>query len=107
MPRMVAYLTSMWLPNAPGGGGGGACLNAEPVHEQRDAGVQRRLRQLNRAHIVLRDLHLDRIGSRDRSMQNISERASVLDDSRRARGQAPVEHSVLVDDAGEIHLGDH
>ncbi len=34
-------------------------IDAEPLHEQRDAGIQRRLRQLNRAHVVLRDLHLD------------------------------------------------
>ena len=39
-------------------------IDAEPLHEQRDAGVQRRLRELNRAHVVLRDLHLDRVAPR-------------------------------------------
>ena len=82
-------------------------VDAEPIHEQRDAGIQRRLRELNRAHVVLRDLHLDRVRTGDASMQNVGERPAVLDDARGARGQSPVEHAVLIDDPGEIHLRDH
>ncbi len=35
-------------------------IDAEPVHEQRDAGIERRLRELNGADVGLGDLHLDR-----------------------------------------------
>ena len=31
-------------------------VDAQVVHQQPDAGVQRRLRELDRAHVVLRDL---------------------------------------------------
>ncbi len=39
-------------------------------------------------------------------MQHVSKRSAVRDDARRARGQAPVEHPVLIDDAREVHLRD-
>ena len=77
-------------------------IDAEPLHEQRHAGIQRRLRQLNRAHVGLGDLHFDR----GALMQQIGERPAVRRDTRRAHRQSAVEHSVLVDDARQIHLGD-
>src|SRR5882762_8280041 len=74
-------------------------IDAEPFHEQRDAGIERRLGQLNCPDVGLGDLHLDRA-----SMQQISESAAVLDDARRAYGQSAVEDAVLIDDAGEVHF---
>jgi hypothetical protein len=50
----------MWLPNAPGETDPIDVIDAEPLHEQRDAGIERGLGELNGAHVVLRDLHLDR-----------------------------------------------
>ena len=40
------------------------------------------------------------------SMQHVGEGSAVLDDARGARRQASVEHAVLIDDAGQVHLGD-
>src|SRR5258708_2516184 len=74
-------------------------IDAEPFHEQRDAGIERRLGELNCPDVGLGDLHLDRA-----SMQQISERAAVLDDARRAHGQSAVENAILIDDAGEVHF---
>ena len=40
-------------------------------------------------------------------MQDIGESAAVRHDAVAARRQFAVDHAVLIDDAGQIHLGDH
>ena len=51
------------------------------THQQIDAGAQRGLRQLDRAHVVLGDRQLDGVGA----MQHVAERAIVGDDVRAGR----------------------
>jgi hypothetical protein len=87
MPRIVAYLTSIWLPKAPARRMRSTCSIPS--------------RQLDRAHVRLRDLHLGHA-----SMQHIRERPSVGDDPRRSSRHPAVEHAILIDDAGKIHFGD-
>ena len=55
MPSTIAYLTSMWLPNAPASRIRSTLLDAQALHQQPDARIQRGLRQLDGAHVVLRD----------------------------------------------------
>ena len=54
-PRIIAYFTSMWLPKAPASRILPTCVDAELVHQQPDAGIERGLGQLDGAHVVLRD----------------------------------------------------
>ena len=61
MPSTVAYMTSMCAPNAPASRMRSSCLDAEPLHQQANAGHQRRLGELDRAHVVLRDA--ERLGA--------------------------------------------
>ena len=64
-------------------------IDAEPLHEQRDPGIKCRLRELNRAHVGLRDLHLHRA-----PMQHIRERRPLTMRARAATFAA-VQHSVF------------
>ena len=50
----MAYFTSMWLPKAPARRILSTCVDAELVHQQPDAGIERGLGQLDGAHVVLR-----------------------------------------------------
>src|SRR6202030_1360297 len=74
-------------------------IDAEALHQQRYAGIQRGLRELDGAHVGLGDFHLDCA-----LMQQIGERSAVLDDSGRACGQAAVKDAVLVDDTRQVQL---
>ena len=76
-------------------------LDAEFIHEECDARVQGGLRELDRAHVGLRDLH--RHGA---AVQDIGKRAPVRDDAIASRRERAVDDAVLVDDAGQVHAGD-
>ena len=101
MPSTIACFVSMWLPKAPASPMRSTSVDAEVVHQQRDARVQRRLRELDRAHVVLRDLH-----RHVAAVQHVGEGPAVGDDAVAARGERAVDHAVLRDDAREVHLGD-
>ena len=77
-------------------------LDAQFLHQQAHTRIQRRLRELDRTHIGLGD------GERHRSpVEHIGESAVSGFDAITSRGEAAVDHTILVDDAGEVHLGDH
>ena len=80
-------------------------VDAELVHQQARAGVERRLGELDGAHVGLQDadLGLPRAGS---APQDVGEGAPGRHDAVAARGERAVDHAVLVDDAGEEHLAD-
>ena len=48
----------MWLPKAPASVDPADALDAQPVHQQPGAGVERRLGELDGADVVLRDADL-------------------------------------------------
>src|SRR5439155_26710946 len=66
-----------------------------------DSRVQRRLGELNRAHVVLGDLQWRRS-----PIHGVGKGAPGLHYPIAARGECAVHHPVLADDAGEIHFGD-
>ena len=79
-------------------------IDLELVHEQADAGIQGRLAELDRPHVVLGDedprLAVGPVG------QDVAEGPPVGDDARRACRERPIDDAVLGDDAGEVQLGD-
>ena len=79
-------------------------VDRQVVHQQADAGVERGLRELDRADVVLGDD--DPRAAGDPVVEDVAERPAVGDDPRRARGQRPVDDAVRGDDAGEEQLGD-
>ena len=54
-PRIIACLTSIWLPKAPASVMRSTVADAVAVHQEAHAGIERRLGELDGAHIVLRD----------------------------------------------------
>ena len=54
-PRIIACIGSIWLPKAPASRISSTSSIAELVHQQPDAGVERGLGELDRAHVVLGD----------------------------------------------------
>ena len=54
-PRTIAWVVSIWLPKAPASRISSTAVDLELVHQQSDAGVQGRLAELDRAHVVLGD----------------------------------------------------
>ena len=79
-------------------------LDAEVVHQQPDAGVQRGLRELDRADVVLGDG--DARAAVDALVEDVAERPAVGDHARRPSRERAVDDAVLGDDAGEEQLGD-
>jgi hypothetical protein len=75
-------------------------VDLEPVHQQAGASVERRLGQLDRAHVVLHDADL-----RLALANQVGEGAALGLNARRALSQAAVDGAVAQDDAGEVHLG--
>ena len=69
------------------------------VHEQADAGIERRLGELDGADVGLGDRDARRAVADD-----IGEGAALGDDSRRARGERAVDDAVGGNDAGEKEL---
>ena len=71
--------------------------------EQRNACVQRCLRKLNRAHVVLRDLHFRRaLAAAGRQRSCRSRQCAAKRGHERA-----VKNAILVDDAGQEHFRDN
>ena len=54
-PRIIAYLTSMWLPKAPASLILPTCSMPSLSISSRDAGIKRGLAKLDGAHVILRD----------------------------------------------------
>ena len=102
MPSTVAYLTSMCAPKAPASRMRSTRFDAEPLHEQPDAGEQRCLGQLDRAHVILVDA--ERLGA---FVQHVGPGAPSGHDTRAARGHRAVDDAVLRDDTGEVQFGEH
>ena len=101
-PRTSAWTGSMCAPNAPARRMRSTVSMPEVVHQQPAPGVERGLRQLDLAHVVLRDDQ-----SRLAVVQHVGERAAVGHDPRRPRRQRAVDHAVRRQDARQEHLGDH
>ena len=76
-------------------------VDPHPVHEEARARVERRLGELDLAHVVLGDRNLGLAGPDD-----VGPGAPAPYDARRAFGESPVDGAVRVDDAGEEELGD-
>ncbi len=72
------------------------------LDEQVDAGAQRRLGELDGAHVVLRHGKL----RRRIAIEDVAERPAVGDDVVGPLGVVADDGAVGVDDAGEVHLGD-
>src|SRR5262249_15418981 len=77
-------------------------LDAHVVHQQPRARVERRLRELDRAHVVLHDAEHGRA-----LVEEIAEGGTVRLDTRRACAELAVDAAVLPDDAGQEHLPEH
>src|SRR5690606_17956845 len=77
-------------------------LHALLFHEQLGTGIKGRLGELDGAHVVLRDRD-----ARLPVVKQVGEGAALADDARASRGKRTVDHPVLGDDAGKIHLGDY
>ena len=77
-------------------------IDSQALHQQLDAGVQRCFRQLDCAHVGLRDLHL----ARRPDAADVRESPPFATIRGAARGQPPIQDAVLADDAGQVHLGD-
>ena len=72
-PSTIAWTGSMWLPNAPASRIRSTRSIAVAVHQQRAAGVERGLGELDRAHVVLRDREL----AARRRAEHVGEGAAV------------------------------
>ena len=72
------------------------------LDEQVDAGAQRGLGELDRAHVVLRDRQLRVAGG----VQHVRERPAVGDDAIRPRRHLAGDRAVGVDQTRQVHLGD-
>ena len=79
-------------------------VDAQALHQQPHAGVERRLGELDRAHVVLRDAQRRAaVGAR---VQLVGPGAAVGADARIARRERAVDRAVVPDHAGEIQLRD-
>ena len=104
-PRTIAWNGSIWLPNAPASRTSSTRVDPGVVHQQPDAGVQRRLGELDRADVVLGDGDPEPAAGRA-VVDDVAERPAVGHDPRAARGERSVDDPVVGDDAGEEQLGD-
>ena len=77
-------------------------LDAEMVHQQARAGIERGLGELDRAHVGLQDPDLGLA-----LVQQIGMRAAVRLDPRADRRLGAVDRAVLAEDARQEHLGQH
>ncbi len=80
-------------------------IDAELVHQQPRAGVERRLGKLDRPDIGLQDADF-RIAGAIAFRQHIGPGPPILDNAIRFHRQRSVDHALRADDAGKIHLAD-
>ena len=100
-PRMSACTGSMWLPKAPASRTRLDAIEPVAVEQEAAAGVQRRLGELDLAHVVLRDRELGLAVDED-----VREGAAVGDDARGALRERAVDRAVGRDHAGQVELCD-
>ena len=77
-------------------------IGSHVLHQEFDAGIQGGLRELDGPHVVLGDLQGHRA-----LMNDIAESPAGWHDAVAARGQLSIHDAILVDDAAQIHLGNH
>ncbi len=77
-------------------------VDSQVLHQEFDASVEGGLGELNGTNIVLGDCERYRA-----SMYDIAESAAGWHDAVAARSQLSIDHAVLVDDARQVHLGNH
>ena len=77
-------------------------LHAHALHQEAHPGVERGLAQLDGAHVVLHDFEWGRV--RRGAVQLIRKSASIGLDARVARTQVAVDHTVMANDTGQVHL---
>ena len=90
----------MWLPNAPARRMRSIRSSPVSLQQKHAARMERSLRQLDLADVVLRDREL-----RLAVVQDVRERASVRHDARRARGERAVDRSVGRENPRQVELG--